>query len=91
MPLSPLFELFSLPGLKLDNRLVMAPMTRSLSPGGMPGDDVVSYYRRQAGNDENVPRFHDDDALAGWRRVVDAVHKAGGKIVLHYCMSDMAI
>src|SRR5690554_6795704 len=27
----------------------------------------------------NVPRFHGKDALAGWRKVVDAVHAAGGK------------
>jgi 2,4-dienoyl-CoA reductase-like NADH-dependent reductase (Old Yellow Enzyme family) len=33
-----------------------------------------------ASNEENVPRFHGADALAGWRKVVDAVHGAGGKI-----------
>lgn len=27
-----------------------------------------------------VPRFHDEDALTGWKQVVDAVHAAGGKI-----------
>ncbi|MDY6920732.1 MAG: NADH:flavin oxidoreductase [Pseudomonadota bacterium] len=29
---------------------------------------------------EGVPAFHGDAALAGWKRVVDAVHEAGGKI-----------
>jgi len=29
----------------------------------------------------NVPRFYGEDALAGWRRVVDAVHAEGGRIV----------
>ncbi|MFE3226077.1 NADH:flavin oxidoreductase [Nocardia sp. NPDC059228] len=29
----------------------------------------------------SVPRLHGRDALDGWRRVVDAVHEAGGKIV----------
>ena len=29
---------------------------------------------------ENVPAFHGEAALAGWKRVVDAVHQAGGKI-----------
>jgi 2,4-dienoyl-CoA reductase-like NADH-dependent reductase (Old Yellow Enzyme family) len=33
-----------------------------------------------ASNEVNVPRFHGADALAGWRKVVDAVHDAGGKI-----------
>ena len=28
----------------------------------------------------NVPFFHGDDALAGWKNVVDAVHDAGGAI-----------
>jgi 2,4-dienoyl-CoA reductase-like NADH-dependent reductase (Old Yellow Enzyme family) len=27
----------------------------------------------------NVPRFHGEDALAGWKRVVDAVHAEGGR------------
>jgi len=26
----------------------MAPMTRSFSPGGVPGEDVAAYYRRRA-------------------------------------------
>ncbi|WP_432839663.1 12-oxophytodienoate reductase [Dactylosporangium sp. CA-092794] len=30
---------------------------------------------------EGVPRFHGDDALAGWADVVRAVHAAGGRIV----------
>ncbi|MEJ2384130.1 MAG: 12-oxophytodienoate reductase [Xanthomonadales bacterium] len=32
----------------LRNRLVMAPMTREFSPGGIPGGDVADYYRRRA-------------------------------------------
>ncbi|MCU1339090.1 MAG: 12-oxophytodienoate reductase [Bryobacterales bacterium] len=43
-----LFRPFSIKGVTLPNRIVMAPMTRSLSPGGVPGDDVAAYYRRRA-------------------------------------------
>jgi len=43
-----LFEQFTGAGLDLDNRIVMAPMTRSFSPGGVPGDNVAGYYRRRA-------------------------------------------
>jgi 2,4-dienoyl-CoA reductase-like NADH-dependent reductase (Old Yellow Enzyme family) len=43
-----LFEPFRLKGLLLPNRIVMAPMTRSKSPGQNPGDDVAAYYRRRA-------------------------------------------
>lgn len=45
---NPLFQPFDLKGLHLPNRIVMAPMTRSFSPGGIPGDDVAAYYRRRA-------------------------------------------
>ncbi|PPJ04071.1 12-oxophytodienoate reductase [Nocardia nova] len=38
----------SLNGLTIPNRIVMAPMTRMFSPGGIPGDDVRSYYARRA-------------------------------------------
>nr|WP_275942038.1 NADH:flavin oxidoreductase [Nocardia cerradoensis] len=38
----------SLNSLTIPNRIVMAPMTRMFSPGGIPGDDVRSYYARRA-------------------------------------------
>lgn len=31
--------------------------------------------------DQSVPNFYGDAALAGWKKVVDAVHAAGGKIM----------
>ncbi len=45
---NPLFRPFTLNGLSLPNRIVMAPMTRSFSPGGVPGDNVAEYYRKRA-------------------------------------------
>ena len=45
---SPLFKPVDVDGLHLRNRLVMAPMTRQFSPGGVPTEDVVAYYRRRA-------------------------------------------
>ncbi|QFU74401.1 NADH:flavin oxidoreductase [Halioglobus maricola] len=45
---SVLFKPFKLGKLELANRIVMAPMTRNLSPQNIPGDDVVEYYRRRA-------------------------------------------
>lgn len=48
---SPLFEPFALKSLSLPNRVVMAPMTRSFSPDGVPGADVAAYYRRRAENE----------------------------------------
>ncbi|MER5600393.1 NADH:flavin oxidoreductase [Streptomyces sp. NPDC002265] len=34
-----------------------------------------------AGYSDRVPRFHGEDQLAGWAKVTDAVHAAGGTIV----------
>ncbi|HVW71509.1 MAG TPA: NADH:flavin oxidoreductase [Steroidobacteraceae bacterium] len=48
---APLFRPFVLNGLRLPNRIVMAPMTRWGSPNGIPGGDVAAYYRRRAEND----------------------------------------
>ncbi len=92
-----LFSPFTLKSLTLPNRIVMAPMTRSFSPGGVPTEEVAAYYARrgqgQVGlivsegtgvdrpaslNDPNIPRFHGEDALAGWKKVIDAVHAEGG-------------
>lgn len=94
-----LFQPFALKSLHLANRIVMAPMTRSRSPGGVPGPDVAAYYARRAAAgvgliitegtsidrpgasfDANVPNFHAPESLAGWAKVVEAVHGAGGKI-----------
>lgn len=99
-PVQALFAPFRLGNLELPTRVVMAPMTRSFSPGGVPNAKVVEYYRRRAAAGvglivtegttvghkaangyPNVPRFYGEDALAGWKQVVDAVHAEGGKIV----------
>ncbi|WP_286828876.1 MULTISPECIES: NADH:flavin oxidoreductase [Kordiimonas] len=95
-----LFEPFKSKNLALDNRVVMAPMTRTFSPENVPNDLNVEYYRRRAAGGvgliitegtcvghkaangyPNVPFIYGDEALAGWKKVVDAVHKEGGKIM----------
>jgi 2,4-dienoyl-CoA reductase-like NADH-dependent reductase (Old Yellow Enzyme family) len=43
-----LFQPFRLKGLSLPNRVVMAPMTRSKSPGQVPNETVAAYYRARA-------------------------------------------
>ncbi len=94
-----LFQPVNLDKLTLKNRIVMAPMTRTYSPGNVPNDLNIAYYRRRAEGGvgliitegtcvnhiaasgyPNVPMFYGDKALAGWKKVVDAVHAAGGKI-----------
>ncbi len=94
-----LFQPFRLKSLTLKNRVVMAPMTRSFAPGGVPGANVAAYYRRRAEgevglilsegtvidrpasrNDPGIPFFHGQAALGGWRRVIEGVHAAGGRM-----------
>ena len=86
-------------GLQLNNRVVMAPMTRNQSPDNTPTDGNVEYYRKRAAGGvglivtegtcvdhiaasgyPGVPYIHGEERLAGWKRVVDAVHQEGGKI-----------
>jgi 2,4-dienoyl-CoA reductase-like NADH-dependent reductase (Old Yellow Enzyme family) len=46
--MSKLFEPAIIGTLRLRNRTVMAPMTRRMSPQGLPGADVAAYYQRRA-------------------------------------------
>ncbi|MDH7638553.1 NADH:flavin oxidoreductase [Sphingomonas oryzagri] len=43
-----LFRPFRVRSLELANRIVMAPMTRSFAPDGVPGENNAAYYRRRA-------------------------------------------
>ncbi|QNP71112.1 12-oxophytodienoate reductase [Streptomyces roseirectus] len=43
-----LHEPFTVGDLTVPNRIVMAPMTRTASPGGVPGPDAAEYYARRA-------------------------------------------
>ncbi|MET0238825.1 MAG: NADH:flavin oxidoreductase [Sphingobium sp.] len=45
-----LFSPFRCKSLNLPNRVVMAPMSRLHSPGGIPTPEVAGYYRRRAEN-----------------------------------------
>ena len=94
-----LFTPLTVGNLTLKNRIVMSPMTRQFSPGGVPTEDVAAYYRRRAEGGAGliitegtgiediaaldspaIPVLYGDAALAGWKRVVDGVHAAGGRI-----------
>ena len=98
--ISPLFKPFDFKSLHLENRIVMAPMTRSFSPGNIPNDKNVEYYRKRAAGGvgliitegtcvghkaangyPNVPYIAGGSQLEGWKKVVEAVHGEGGKIV----------
>lgn len=95
-----LFQPITIGQMSLRNRLVMAPMTRRFSPGGVPTAANRDYYARRAQGGtgliitegtwidhpaahghSDIPMLYGDDALAGWKQVVDAVHAAGARIL----------
>lgn len=99
-PDSTLFQPTSLGSIKLDNKFIMAPMTRSRAlPDCGISDAQVEYYAQRAGAGLiiseatqisaigggaylSTPGIYTDDHEAGWKRVADAVHARGGKLVV---------
>ena len=91
-----LFDPITLGDITLANRIVMAPLTRNRSPRSVPNDLNVLYYQQRASAGliitegapisqqgqgyANVPGLYEAEQLAGWKRVTDAVHQAGGRI-----------
>lgn len=91
-----LLEKFKLGKVELDNRIVMAPMTRSRAIDNTPNELMVEYYRQRAGagliitegtspspNGLGYPRIpgaYSDAQIAGWKLIAEAVHDNGGKI-----------
>ncbi|WP_416795420.1 alkene reductase [Ciceribacter azotifigens] len=93
-----LFDPIQLGDMLLPNRIAMAPLTRNRSPGAIPNDLNVTYYvqratagllvsegtaiTQQGQGYAHVPGLYKPEALAGWRKVTDAVHEAGGHIAV---------
>lgn len=93
-----LFSPLSLGAIELENRLVMAPLTRIRAEAdGVPNEMMVEYYTQRASLGLIVtegtfpvmegrtwigqPGLQTPEQVAGWRKVTDSVHAAGGKIV----------
>ncbi|ONH34510.1 NADH:flavin oxidoreductase [Protofrankia sp. BMG5.30] len=54
---------------------------RAASDVGLIITEGTYVNHASAGSSERVPRFHGADQLAGWARVAEAVHRAGGRII----------
>ncbi len=70
-----LFDPLRIKSWDLPHRLVMAPLTRSRATEGTQPSAVGQGYL-------NTPGIHTPEQIAGWRRVADAVHARGGRIVV---------
>jgi N-ethylmaleimide reductase len=94
---NPLFSSYRLGDLKLKNRFVLAPMTRSRAvEANVPNPLAATYYAQRATaglivteatqvSPQGVgyirtPGIHSPEQAAGWRKVTEAVHAAGGLI-----------
>ncbi|MBA6441659.1 MULTISPECIES: NADH:flavin oxidoreductase [Streptomyces] len=54
---------------------------RAAAGTGLIITEGTTVDHRSAGYIDGVPRFHGEEQLAGWQRVVDAVHTHGGAIM----------
>ncbi|MBW4532926.1 MAG: alkene reductase [Pleurocapsa minor HA4230-MV1] len=95
---SNLFDFFQLGSNNLDNRMVMAPMTRLRANGTIPTQLMAEYYAQRATAGliitectmisplsqgyMNVPGIYNEEQIQGWKLVTNAVHAQGGKIFL---------
>ncbi|AOM40055.1 alkene reductase [Xenorhabdus hominickii] len=94
-----LFSPTTLGKIELDNRIVMAPLTRGrTNEEGVPNELNVTYYvqRASAGliisEATNIsaqgrgyaltPGIWTEEQVAGWKKITEAIHVAGGKIVM---------
>ena len=93
-----LFDPVQAGDLQLSNRIVMAPLTRNRAPNAVPRDITATYYAQRASAGlliteataisqqgqgyADVPGLYGSEQLDAWKRVTDAVHAEGGKIVV---------
>ncbi len=84
--------------VRLPNRVIMAPLTRARAPDLVPGEMHRTYYSQRAdaglviSEATNIsesargyvytPGLYTDAQEAGWKKVVDTVHDAGGRIAM---------
>ncbi len=93
-----LFAPATLGALSLRNRIAMAPMTRSRAIDNVPNELMAEYYAQRADAGliitegtapspeglgyARIPGVFSDAQAAGWKKVTDAVHAKGGRIVV---------
>ncbi|QDF98145.1 alkene reductase [Azoarcus sp. DD4] len=92
-----LFDPITAGDIRLANRIAMAPLTRNRAPDAVPAPMTATYYAQRATAGlliteataishqgqgyANVPGLYAPEQIEGWKRVTEAVHAAGGKIV----------
>ncbi|MGB2832455.1 MAG: alkene reductase [Methylotenera sp.] len=94
-----LFSPTKLGSIALNNRIVMAPLTRNRAgKDGVPQAMNVTYYEQRASAGliiteatpisamahgyPGLPGIYTDAQVTGWKKITDAVHVKGGKIII---------
>lgn len=93
-----LFSSYELGSFSLENRMVLAPMTRCRAIGGLANELMAEYYAQRAGlgllisegtapsanalGYARIPGMYNEAQMQSWKPVVEAVHAKGSKFVL---------
>jgi N-ethylmaleimide reductase len=101
-----LFDPFSLGPITLQNRMVMAPMTRNRAIGNVPNDLMATYYAQRARiglivtegvspspnglGYARIPGLFNADQVQAWQKVTSAVHQQGGHIFAQFMHTGRA-
>ena len=98
--MSLLYSKATLGPLKLQNHLVMSPLTRNRAIGNIPNDLMVDYYAQRASAGlivtegtspspnglgyPRIPGIFSAEQIAGWKKITDAVHARGAKMFIQF-------
>ncbi|MEL6251154.1 MAG: alkene reductase [Bacteroidota bacterium] len=93
-----LFSQYTLGKLELENRVVMAPLTRSRAINNIPNALMAEYYGQRSSGGllitegtapsanglgyARIPGVYSEAQIEGWKLVTEAVHAKGSKIFL---------
>jgi N-ethylmaleimide reductase len=91
-----LFTSIEVGAYKLENRVVMSPMTRCRAIGNIPNELMATYYKQRCGAGliitegtspspnglgyARIPGIYSAAQVEGWKKITSAVHLFGGKI-----------
>ena len=93
-----IFQNYNMQDLTLQNRILMAPMTRSRAKNGIVTDLNATYYSQRASAGliiseatqislqgqgyADTPAIYTQEHIKAWQKVTKAIHDKGGKIFL---------
>ncbi|EIA07208.1 alkene reductase [Flavobacterium frigoris] len=93
-----LFTTEKVGSIELKNRIVMAPMTRCRAIKNIPNELMLEYYKQRSNAGliitegtapsanglgyARIPGIFSEKQVEGWKKITEAVHENGGKIVV---------